>query len=131
MLDKKTKKYLDSLPDELFIAFLAIRFGYSAPIWERCSKEEYEQHMPKGAPFKDKLTADDLVIIARELFYGNVYRAVPIWHNGGGILDQISGKKPDDYYYEKQVGTRKGFALGSDMAEYCRTRECMKPYFEK
>ena len=128
MLDKKTKKFLDSLPDDVFMAFLFMKFGYTTPVWERCTKEEYEQHMPKC---NDKPTIDDLIKITKSLFVSNqVYRRVPIWHNGGGILDQISTKKPDGYYYEKQVGTQTGLALGSDMWHYCQTRECMKPFFK-
>ena len=130
MLDKKTKKFLDSMPDDLFIAFLFMKFSYSTPIWERCTKEEYEQYI---ARYNDKPTIDDLLRMSKSLFSSNyhVYRRVPIWHNGGGILDQISGKEPDGYYYEKQVGTQKGLALGSDMWNYCQTRECMKPFFKK
>ena len=123
MLDKETKDYLDKMPDDEFIFYLHMRYGVTMPIWERCSKEEYEAHSLKET---DGITFKDILRVV-----GNVYRRVPIWHNGGGLLDQISGKEPDDYYYEKQIGSKKCLALGHDMLEYCRTRECMKPYFEE
>ena len=131
MMDAETKKYLDSLSDDEFIFLLSTHFSISMPIWERCTKEEYEEHTPQRPILEGKITTEQLVNIVKEVFHSDiVYRRVPIWHNGGGIYIQLSGKSPDDYYYEKQTGTQKCLALGGDMIEYCKTRECMAPYFE-
>ncbi len=38
------KAYLDSLDDEMFIAYMLILYGNDEPVWKRCSKKEYEKH---------------------------------------------------------------------------------------
>ncbi len=55
------------------------------PVWEPCSKEEFERAM-KNFPFLPR-----------------PYRSVPIYKQGGGIMDQVKGKVPDGYRYEKAV----------------------------
>lgn len=107
------KKYLDSLPDDFLIAYLWAYYGIREPVWEKCSKEEYETNC---GSFEKNLLA------------GIMYRAVPIYNNGGGILDQISGKEPDGYKYEKSTYYKNILILGKEMIEYCQTRECMKEY---
>ena len=121
MLDSKTKQYLDSLPDDVFIFLMNSRFGQKIAKWEDVTKEEYEKHC--GKP-------NEPLDIAN-LFYGLEYKAVPYWNNGGGILDQISGRKPDGYTYKKYVGYDYCLVMGNDMIDYCKTRKCMKPYFTK
>ena len=113
-LTKSDITFLDSLDDEKFLATLWICFGERLPQWKRCSKREYEKHCGEN--------------VIERLFS---YRKVPYWNNGGGILDQISGKEPDGYYYEKCIGYQNTLMLGSDMMEYFKTRECMKPYFKE
>lgn len=120
------KAYLDSLDDEMFIAHMLILYGTYEPVWKRCSKKEYEKHCGKTG--RESLTIDDILKFAENTSDGKIYRAVPIFNNGGGILDQISGKRPDDFIYEKLIGYRKVLLLGSEMIEYCKTRECMKPF---
>lgn len=131
MLDETTKKCFDEIPDDVFIYMLCANFSITSPIWERCTKEEYEEHTFNRKHLTDKFTLQDIYDAIGEISGLTEYRRVPIWHNGGGILDQISGKEPKDYYYEKKVGIEKALVLNSDMIEYCRTRECMKPYFNK
>lgn len=131
MLDETTKKYFDEMPDNVFVYILCTNFSITIPIWERCTKEEYEEHTSNRKPLTDKLTLQDIYDAVAEVSGLTEYRRVPIWHNGGGILDRMSGKEPNDYYYEKKVGTQKVLTLGGDMIEYCKTRECMKPYFDK
>lgn len=123
------KAYLDSLDDEMFIAHMLILYGVDEPIWELCSQEEYEKY--NGSADSEKLTVEKLMQFTENILDGKIYRAVPVYHNGGGILDQIliPGKRPDSYIYEKLTGHRKVLLLGSELMDYCKTRECMKPFF--
>ena len=117
MFNKDTIKYLDSLKDDEFILFLNIKFGATLPQWERCTKEEWEKF--EEMYLKGKIS---LEYIESALKFFREYRRVPFWNNGGGILDQISVREPDGYYYEKCVGYKKCLMLGSDMMEYCEKR---------
>ena len=128
MLDKETIRYLDSLNDDEFIYLMHIRFGATLPQWKECTKKEYEKYC--GKIEDDKITIDSLEHLLDNLFNGREYIRVPFWNKGGGILDQISGREPDNYRYEKCVGYRQALCLGSDMIDYCKTRECMKSYFK-
>lgn len=120
-MKEEDKEYLDGLDDEAFLALLYIRYAIKLPIWERCSKEEYENN------HNFKFTVDSI----EDIFDKPKYRRVPIYHNGGGILDQISYREPDGYYYEKLVEYKDVLMLGSDMIDYCKTRECMKPFLDR
>ena len=123
------KEFLDSLNDELFISLLCIKYGATLPIWERCSKKEYYDNVPTIDG--DIITAKWLMDYSKYLSSDKEYRRMPIYHGkGGGLLDQISGRNPDDYYYEKRIGSEFILKLGSDMFEYCQTRKCMEPFFK-
>lgn len=126
----KDKEYLDSMDDELFLAYLCMTYGAKLPKWEKCSKEEYEKYMGKTARNEGVITMQDLIRIADQVFVGKSYRAVPIYHNVG-LLNQINVKEPDEYRYEKLVGYENVLMMGSEMIDYCKTRECMKGYFNK
>lgn len=123
-MNKEYKAYLDSLPDDFLIAYLWANYGTREPVWEKCSKEEYETNC--GSIGSDKLTTEHLLRFEKNLHAGIMYRAVPIYNNGGGILDQISGKKPDGYKYEKSTYYKQILVLSKEMIEYCKTRECTK-----
>ena len=123
-MNKEYKEYLDSLPDKFLIAYLLAYYGTREPVWEKCSKEEYEKNC--GNPDSYKLTPERLLRFEENLLAGIMYRAVPVYNNGGGILDQISGKKPDGYIYEKSTYFKQILVLGNEMIEYCKTRECTK-----
>lgn len=127
-LSKKDKEYLDSLDDETFISLITCSYSTKVPVIEKCTKEEYEEHEVDIT----KLSTDEIIkFIEREINSNIEYRRIPYWNSGGGILDQISGKEPDGYRYEKIVGYEDVLMMGSDMIEYCQTRECMKPFFEE
>lgn len=130
-LSKKIKEYLDSLDDELFLAEIAIRFGHDEPIWEECSRSEYEENC---GPIVDQTTIWTKEIfeeVIKNLVSSQNYKAEPIFKNQrGGILWQMECHKPDGYKFYKQVGKEFVICLGSDMVDYCAKRECMKPYFE-
>lgn len=126
-MTQEDKRFLDSLDDELLISLLCFRYGTTIPIWRRCSKEEYL----KNVPTSDKLDAKWLEDSLKYLFSDKEYRKVPIYHNSkGGILNQIKlvNKEPDTYYYEKRIGSKFVLMLGSEMIDYCQTRECMKRF---
>ena len=122
MLDKKTKKYLDSLPDDQFLCLMNIQYGRQLPQWEECSKEEYEECCGKDT---DSITE----LLEKYLLNPDTYRRIPYWNNGGGIMDQISGREPDGYTYKKLVGYKFVLMMGEDMCQYCATRKCMDRYF--
>ena len=63
------------------------------PIWEQCSKEEFDSAM---ADFP---------------YLPTPYRAVPIYKRGGGVMDQLEGREPDGYRYEKVVGWKNVILL--------------------
>lgn len=120
-MTKELKEYFDSIPDDYFIYYICSQYLTTIPIWERCSEKEYEKNHPKD--FKEFL---------QSMFDGTDYRKIPVYHRGGGILDQIQSfnTEPDGYYYEKCVGYKKVLMLGSEMYEYCQTRKCMEHFFK-
>ena len=122
------REYLDSLSDTAFIYWIHAHYATTIPQWEDCSKEEYEKYCGKVG---DAITTTLLEHLVDNIINGREYKKVPFWNNGGGILDQISDKKPDGYYYQKCAGYKTVLMLGKEMIDYCRTRECMKPYFEE
>lgn len=124
-MDKKTKRYLDSLPDDLFFAFLFSRFGGTEIIWEEVSEEEYFAH-----ELPEPKTIDDIWNITKSIFTEPQYRKVPHYRESPGILVQLNGVKPDYYTYEKQVGTKSVICLGNDLLNYCKERECCKELFK-
>lgn len=115
MLDKETIKWLDKLSDEELIIFLNARFGNDEPQWEECSKKEYEKHCGK-----DNLSVSEMLEKFFDLFN---YKRVPYWHEGGGILDQISGREPDGYKYYKLKGYKRVILVGSDIMNYVNGRK--------
>lgn len=119
--------FLDNMPDDVFIFWLFSNYSASIPQWKRVTKEEYEKHCGKD---DDTLITSNIEKLIRNPFQGIEYRRVPYYNNGGGILDQISNKKPSGYYYEKCIGYNKVLLLGSDLIEYCQKRDCMKKYFK-
>lgn len=120
-MKKEFKEYLDSFPDDFFIYYICSQYLTTILIWERCSEKEYEKNHPKN--FEEFL---------QTMMGGADYRKVPVYHRGGGILDQIHllDVEPDGYYYEKCVGYKKVLMLGSEMYEYCQTRKCMETFFK-
>lgn len=126
MLDSKTKQYLDNLPDDEFIYLMNLRFGQKIAKWADVTKEEYEKY--NGTPDDTLSVLADKFLL--NMFEGREYKAVPYWNNGGGIMDQISGRKPDGYRYQKCVGYDYCLVMGGDMIDYCKTRKCMEPYFK-
>ena len=126
MLDSKTKQYLDNLPDDEFIYLMNLRFGQKIAKWADVTKEEYEKHC--GKPNVSQFILEKYI---GRLFYEPRYKAVPYWNNGGGIMDQISGRKPDGYRYQKCIGYDYCLIMGGDMIDYCKTRKCMEPYFKQ
>ena len=127
-LTKKQIAFLDSIPDSVFLFWIWGNYGADVPQWKRISKKEYEKNCGKTDGI---ITLSKLEKAMENMAEGKEFRAVPYYKNGGGILDQSSGREPDGYYYEKCTGYNKVLQLGGDMVEYCQTRECMKPYFKE
>ena len=130
-LAKDIKTFLDQLSDEEFLDLLAMRYGSYAPVWEECSQEEYENHMGKAV--RDIVWDESMILRALEdLCGGEEYRAVALYNEENrGLLWQMENHEPDGWRYEKKTGTKFVLTLGGDMMDYCMTRECMKPYFDK
>ena len=115
MLDKETIKWLDKLSDKELMVFPNIRFGIDEPQWKRCSKKEYEKYCGKECQSLSEM-------VERYLLNPDEYKRVPYWNEGGGILDQISGKEPDGYNYYKLNGYKRVILLGKDMMDYVQRR---------
>lgn len=130
MLDKETKNYLDSLDDEMLIAEFIMRYSIVEPVWEECSQQEYEKYYDIGD--YGSLTIDKLKKVLENVWIGREYMKVPVYKDAKcGILWQLSEKpKPDGYKYYKKVGEKNLLCVGTDIFEYCKTRDCMKPFFE-
>lgn len=117
-MDKKTKKYLDSLSDDELLALLQIRYGRFITKWEKCSKEEYEESCPKY----DGTFGSMLKLLGSM----GVYKREPHWKNQQcGIMWQIEhyNDEPDYYTYSKAVGQEFVFMMGSEMIDYLRNRK--------
>lgn len=121
---KDFEEYLDSLPDDELLGYLLLRWTQTIPIWERCTKEEYDKYNQDY----DITTDDGLLKTIENIDAMFQYRRVPIWRNGGGLLDQISGREPDDYYYEKMVGEKKCIMVGGDMMDYINKRQLIQKF---
>ena len=80
-------------------------------IWKPCSRLEYE--------------------IGRRL--GKSYRKVPVYNTPPGIVEQIKfvGKEPDDWRYEKSVGTKMVWILNSAEAKDKKLREILSKIANK
>ena len=126
--EKSFQDFLDGLSDEELLGYLMLRWTETIPIWERCSKEEYDKHVKPLPDMRTKLTNQDLIDIMANICGQLDYRRVPVWHEGGGILDQISGREPDGYYYEKKVGEKKCIMVGGAMMDYINKRELTKKF---
>lgn len=122
----KTKEYLDSLSDDELLIELNIRFGESIPVWEECSKEEYEENYGK-----DDYNTISLKGLLKWINSPNTYKREPHWNNAqSGILWQIQHAydKPDYYTYHKLVEWKHVLMIGNNIMEYLYDR---KPYWLK
>ena len=116
--EKKYQEFLDGLSDDELMVYIASQWSEVRPIWKPCTKEEYDKHCPE-IDLTTNEGIEQMIKNAANLFS---YRKIPIWYNGGGILDQISGKEPDEYRYEKKVGTKKVIVVGGAMMSYIEKR---------
>lgn len=117
-MDKKTQEFLDSFSEEELLAFLYAIYGIKEPQYEECSKEEYESVCgTKDGPFTLEILEK---MLCSDEYYK--YRCIPYWNNGGGILNQISGREPDGYRYQKLVGYKDVIPLGGDIYDYYNNR---------
>lgn len=107
---------LDKLKDDELLYILSLMYGTYIPIWEKCSKEEYEKYYGS-----DNSTVTELII--KYLSSPNEYKKVPYWNTGGGILDQINGREPNGYQYYKLKSKEFTLMLGSEMINYLNKRK--------
>ena len=106
---------LDKLKDDELLYILSLMYGAYIPIWEKCSKEEYEKYYGSN-----NLTLESII---KYFNSPNEYKKVPYWNTGGGILEQISGKEPDGYQYYKLKDKEFTLMLGSEMINYLNDRK--------
>ena len=133
-MNKKFKQFLDSLDDELFLAWLSMNYGTTIPKWEECSREEYIEHCGTYGIDHDVFTEKDFEMAMCNLFSSETYKVEPIYNDfHGGILNwiKLQDRKPDGHKFYKQVGEEFIIMLGGDLYEYCKTRGIMKPYFNQ
>lgn len=117
-MDKKTKKYLDSLSDDELHALLQIRYGQYVTKWEKCSKEEYEENCPEYD--------GTIESVFKWLNSVGIYKREPHWKNQQcGIMWQIEhyNDEPDYYTYSKAIGQEFVLMLGSEMIDYLHNRK--------
>ena len=119
-LPKEIRDIFDSWDDELFLAYLFFNYYRKEPIWEKCSKEEYEKENP---PVPLVLTEKALLEFTQSIFKPVRYKASPIYNGEHqGLLFQLSNPTPIGYKYYKSTKTRGVLTLSSAMLEYCETR---------
>lgn len=117
-LSKESKNYLDSLSDKELLLELQLRYGQFVPVWEKCSKEDYEKNY--GA--EDDPSLENL---KKRLTCPYTYKRESHWNNvQPGILWQIKHwhDKPDYYTYYKLISLNYTLMLGSDMLDYLHNR---------
>lgn len=118
-LSKKVERYLDNLSDTELLLELQLRYGQFVPVWEECSKEEFEENYGP----EDDYSWDS---IERLISCPNTYKRTPHWNNvQPGILWQIEHchDNPDYYTYHKLVRQEFTLMLGSDMLDYLHNRK--------
>ena len=79
------------------------------PVWEPCTKEEFDIAM-ENSPYS----------------LPRPYRIVPIYKEGGGLMDRLEGKEPDEFRYEKIVGWKTVLLLSDDEANDKRLMKILK-----
>ena len=92
-----------------------------SPIWEECSKEEYEKHCPD---IEENLTTENLILAMSN---SGLYRKEPIYKGMGICHLIIRGEKPIGYKYYKVVGYEKVLICGAKMAEWINERQKKTP----
>lgn len=123
---------LDILSDEEVLKFLDLKFGYDEPVWEECSKEEYEEGQTEQMKHLDStFYGTDVHLPSYEeiedWFVNKQFKKEPIWKKWkGGILTLIKIQdeqpEPDYYRYYKKVGTKRIIMVGSQIVEYLNKR---------
>ena len=120
------KAFFDGLSNREVLIHLSLFHSQEIPIYRRCSKREFDDYWEQSSKaIHNILSADPCSPDYAELIDNlpsKHCRRVPIWNNGGGVLDQISDREPDAYYYEKLVGYENVIMIGSEMAKYLRER---------
>lgn len=118
--NKTFKEYFDSLSDAELLFEIELRFGITEPVYEECSKEEYEKNVE---PI-DKFDIDSLI---KSLFKSSdEYKKEPRWNNvKPGIMWQIKhgSDNPDYYVYYKKVKDEHILMLNSWMIDYLNNRK--------
>ena len=122
-------KFFDDFSDEELLKWLDLNYGQDEPIWEECSKEEYEENFPKKLEYIKKFMKGDGEIPSLEdleEWMQTQYKREPVYKEWkGGILNLIKlqeEKEPDYYKYYKQIGTKRIILVGSQIIDYLNKR---------
>lgn len=111
------KEWLDSLKDDELCFVIEAKYGFDEPIWEECTKEEYEKYYGK----ENDISWEN---ITKWLSSPNTYKRVPHWNNEqAGILWHMEYHEPDYYTYHKMIGKRHILGLGTDVLNYLNNRK--------
>lgn len=121
MNDNQLHNPFDEISDEEFLKWLKI-CGHTEPKWVRCSKDEYEAHMPISVLDDLKESTPLERIEAAAAIISGKYRRTP--KTNSGILNRIRGEaKSIDYDYYKEDGVKRVFVCGSKMANWIIERK--------
>ena len=121
MKDKKLHNPFDEMSDEQFLKWLKT-CGHLEPKWVKCSKDEYEAHMPIAVFDGLKESTQLERIEAAAAIISGKYRRTPKFN--GGILNQIRGEAElIDYDYYKADGVKRVFVCGGKMANWIFERK--------
>lgn len=125
------ESFLDSLNDDQLLSFLKRNYGHDEPIWEECTKEEYEQGQTEVHKHLDNMFNNPELKLPSfeeitDWFTSKRFKKEPIYKEWkGGILDLIKlqdTKKPDYYKYYRLVGYKKLILVGGKIADYLKKR---------
>lgn len=125
------ESFLYSLNDDQLRTFLKQNYGHDEPIWEECTKEEYEKGQTEVYKHLDNIFIDSKLNLPSfeeitDWFTNKRFKKVPIYKEWkSGILDLIKlqdTKKPDYYKYYKIVGYKKLILVDGKLLDYLNKR---------
>jgi len=120
-MTEETIQIFDSMPDDALGFYMFMRYGQDEYIWEECSKEEYERHVPPMKNPDDFKERYDHAV----RYLNSDYYAEPIYEDGCSPFDAMLGNaevKVKERRYHKRVGQCRKLFVSSDLYQYLQTK---------